>query len=61
MNKSKRIYSPSLGEMVISDFYMKRKSGGYNHYIWNDYDCVYYHEDTDEKFYFSVPSTAIFL
>lgn len=55
----KMIYSDSLDEMVLSGFYMKKKSGKYRHYTWNDKDCVYWADDVDDKFRYEVPHTAI--
>ena len=53
------VYSEYLGIMVIKGFYMKKKSGEYRHYTWNDEDCLYWADDVDDRFYFEVPQNAI--
>lgn len=63
------IYSSSLEEMVVKGFSVtncfKSKTGNEGfifgktkHYLWNDMDCVYYNDDTDEDFYFEVPKNG---
>lgn len=32
--------------MIIESFYLNGK-----HYTWNDLDCVYYNDKTDEEYY----------
>lgn len=38
------IYSDSLGEMVVKAFIYKGER-----FEWNDTDCLYYSEHTDER------------
>lgn len=46
----KHIYSESLGEMVVKEFEFKGKK-----YVWNDMDCLYYSEESDEDYLYEVP------
>lgn len=46
----KYIYSHSLDDIVLKAFYYKGK-----HYTWNDIDCVYYDDDTEENYFMDVP------
>ena len=57
----KMVYSDSLNEMVQAGFTLVKvrfyKDGRpYKvtkiHFTWNDYDCVYWCDDTDDWFYF---------
>ncbi len=54
------IYSETLDEMIFKGFYMKKKNGEYRHYTWNEPDCLYYADETDELWYDEVPSNAVF-
>lgn len=52
--KFRMVYSSSLDEIVVKEFIcMGRK------YIWNDLDCVYYWEESDESWFYEVPTKAI--
>ena len=61
------IYSDSLCEMVVAGFTRQKVYFGNDgikkcrpiHYTWNDEDCVYYSDDTDEDFYMEVPQNGI--
>lgn len=55
MNASYYIYSDSLEQMVIRSFYYKNK-----HYTWNDLDCVYYSDESEEDYFFEIPDNAVF-
>lgn len=44
------VYSDSLGKMVIKAFIYKGER-----FEWNDSDCLYYSEDTDERWFEDVP------
>ena len=48
------IYSDSLECMVHKGF-----SYHHSHYTWNDEDCVYWNDDTDDDYYMEIPSDAI--
>lgn len=54
MNVLHYIYSDSLDEMVIRSFYHKNK-----HYTWNDLDCVYYSDQSEEDYFFEIPVNAV--
>ncbi len=54
MREPHYVYSDSLGEMVVKGFSYKG-----NHYTWNDFDCVYYADDSDECYYMDIPKGAI--
>lgn len=51
---NKMIYSDSLDEMVIFGFSIHGV-----HYTWNDDDCVYWSDMTDDDYYMEVPKNAI--
>ncbi len=51
--KMKYIYSESLGYMVVELF---RWNGRL--YKWNDLDCVFYNEESDEDYFMTVPDDA---
>lgn len=44
------IYSDSLGEMVVKAFIYKGER-----FEWNDSDCLYYSEHTDERWFEDIP------
>ena len=47
-------WSRSLDDCVYAGFTFKKK-----HYEWDDIDCVYYSDDSDEDFFMEVPRTAV--
>lgn len=47
------IYSDSLGEMVVKAFIYKGER-----FEWNDTDCLYYSEHTDERWFEDIPVSA---
>lgn len=49
------IYSDSLEEMVVKSFFYKKK-----HYTWNDFDCVYYEDSSDEDYLSDIPAGAVY-
>lgn len=49
------IYSDSLEEMVVKSFFYGKK-----HYTWNDFDCVYYEDDSDEDYLSDISAGAIY-
>ena len=49
----KYIYSHSLDDMVVESFYCNGQ-----HYTWNDADCVFYNDATEEDFWMTVPDDA---
>ena len=53
------VWSESLEEMVPHGFKMRTRDGGYNHYTWNDLDCLYWNDDRDDMYYMEVPKNAI--
>lgn len=61
------IYSDSLNIMVVSGFMLYKvvfSDSGYQifkrgHYTWNDRDCLYYSDDTDESFFNTVPKNGL--
>ena len=53
------IWSESLENMVHSGFTI-RDDGIDKHYSWNDEDCVFYNDDTDEDYFDKVPDGAVF-
>lgn len=55
MGISHYIYSDSLDEMVVKSFFYKKK-----HYTWNDFDCIYYEDDSEEDYLSDIPAGAIF-
>ncbi len=44
------VYSDSLNEMVIKAFLYRGEK-----FVWNDADCVYYSDDTDERWLYDLP------
>lgn len=50
MNQPNYVYSNSLEKMVVKSFYYKNQR-----YVWNDSDCVYYSDDSDEDWFSEVP------
>lgn len=50
----KHIYSNSLNCMVVKEFIYKGK-----HYTWNDTDCLYYWNESDETWLEEIPDGAI--
>lgn len=44
------IYSDSLGEMIVKAFVYKGER-----FKWNDADCLYYSEHTDERWFEDIP------
>ena len=48
------IYSDSLECMVHKGFTYKGK-----HYTWNDADCVYYWDESDDDYYMEIPDRAL--
>lgn len=55
MSASYYIYSDSLGKMVVKSFFYKKQ-----HYTWNDMDCVYYADDSDEDYFSNIPISAFY-
>lgn len=61
------IYSHSLDTMVTSGFMLYKvifSDSGYQifkrgHYTWNDRDCLYYNDDTDENFFNIIPKNGL--
>lgn len=62
----KMVYSNSLDCMVVKGFTVytvyidKRgleayKLGKGKHYTWNDEDCLYYYDESDEEYYDGIP------
>lgn len=49
------IYSDSLDDMVVKGFYYQNSK-----YIWDDDDCIYYDEDT-EDYFMCIPKQAVLL
>ena len=49
----KYIYSESLNDMVVESFYWNG-----HHYTWNDTDCVFYNDKSDEDYWMMVPDDA---
>ncbi len=49
----KYIYSHSLDDMVVESFYWNDQ-----HYTWNDADCVFYNDKSDEDYWMTVPDNA---
>lgn len=49
----KYIYSHSLNDMVVESFYWNGR-----HYTWNDADCVFYNDKSDEDYWMTVPDDA---
>lgn len=49
----KKVWSKSLQDFVTSGFTV-----GDEHYTWNDRDCLYYWDDSDEYWYSEVPYNA---
>lgn len=47
------IYSNSLGEMVVKAFIYKGER-----FEWNDADCLYYSDSTDERWLEDLPVNA---
>ena len=47
------IYSESLNDMVVKAFYWNGR-----HYTWNDADCVFYSDESDEDYWMTVPDDA---
>ncbi len=47
------IYSDSLGEMIVKAFIYKGER-----FEWNDLDCLYYSELTDERWFEDLPVSA---
>ncbi len=47
------IYSHSLNEMVVKAFIYKGER-----YEWNDRDCLYYSESSDEQWFDDMPEGA---
>lgn len=49
----KCVFSDSLNEYVVYGFQV-----GLHHYTWNDDDCVYYRDDSDESWYSELPKES---
>lgn len=47
----KFIYSESLEKWIIGKFKYCDVW-----YVWNDFDCIYYSEDSDENYFVSLPN-----
>lgn len=47
------IYSDSLDDMVVESFYWNAR-----HYTWNDADCVFYNDESEEDYWMTVPDDA---
>lgn len=66
MKNVKMVYSDSLCKMVVAGFTRQRIYFGNDgitkckpiHYTWDDSDCVYYNDDTDNDFYMEVPKNG---
>ncbi len=52
-NNFKYVWSISLNQMVVSQFYYKGHL-----YKWHDMDCIYWHEVDDTRFFYEVPTNA---
>ena len=50
-----RVWSKNLNDLVVREFFYRGDK-----YIWNEDDCVYYHEDTNEKYFMEMPKNAIY-
>lgn len=47
------IYSESLNDMVVKSFFWNG-----SHYTWNDADCVFYNDESDDDLWMTVPDDA---
>lgn len=47
-------WSRSLDNCVYAGFIYRR-----HHYEWNDIDCLYYSDDSDEDYFAEVPEGAL--
>lgn len=47
------IFSQSLNDMVVDSFQWNGKL-----YKWNDSDCVFYSEESEEDYFMTVPDDA---
>ena len=47
------IYSESLNDMVVKSFFWNG-----SHYTWNDADCVFYNDESDDDYWMTVPDDA---
>lgn len=55
MREYKMVYSDSLENMVCKGFTIGKMK---KHYTWNDSDCTYYSDESDEYSYQSIPVLA---
>ena len=53
--ENEMMWSDSLEEMVHVGF-----TYNINHYSWNDEDCLFYNDDTDEDYFMEAPDNAVF-